>query len=201
MGIKLSELGIGSSVILQISNSEKSMSLEATVKKTIESNIVSIDIADYPPGKLVFDNVQVDMEYSLDNAVPILWRNIKILNFKSDYIVYTPNDGVRNNKRSFFRVGISMTAQVLSAVNGPRQITVRDLSLSGFSVIDRQKELLLKRGDELSVYFKDLGFDLNLIGHVTRMEEQDEFILYGLEICNLCKNLSAYLSMKQTKRQ
>lgn len=197
MGIKLSELDIGCPILLKISNTEKSMTLNASIKRHIESNIVSINIADYEPGKLVFDNVQVDLEHQLDNAVPIVWRNIKILTYKSEYFLYTPTDGLRTNKRSFFRVGISMTVQIMSATNGPRQTTIRDLSLSGFSVIDRKKELILKTGDELSIYYKDLGYDLSLIGRVARIDEQEEFILYGLELCNLCKNLSAYLSEKQ----
>lgn len=197
MGIKLSELDAGSQVALLISNSEKSITLHATIKRHIENSIASIDIENYEPGKLIFDNVQVDMEYQLEKEIPILWRGVQILSYKSEYFLYAPKDGVRNNKRNFFRVGISKNVQILSATNGPRQTVIRDLSLSGFSVIDRKKELQLKKGAELSVYYKDLGYDLSLIGHVVRIDEQEDFILYGLEIRNLCKNLSAYLSEKQ----
>ena len=94
-----------------------------------------------------------------------------------------------------------MVAKILNTMKGPRQVMVRDLSLSGFSVSDRKKELVLHIGDELSVYFDDLGHTLNLIGRVVRIEEHEDVIIYGLEICNLCKNLSSYLSTKQRQKK
>ena len=113
----------------------------------------------------------------------------------------TPSDGTRHNRRNFFRVGVSATAQILSHTKGPRQIMVRDVSLSGFSVTDRKKELTLGIGDELSIYFEDMGHPLSLIGKVRRIEKHEELNIYGLEICNLCKNLSSYLSTKQRQKK
>lgn len=77
---------------------------------------------------------------------------------------------------------------------------VRDLSLSGFSVTDRRKELKLGIGDELSIYFEDLGHSLTLTGRVVRTEEQEEALVFGLEICNMCKDLASYLSVKQRRQ-
>ena len=78
---------------------------------------------------------------------------------------------------------------------------VRDLSLTGFSISDRKKELALDIGSELSVSFEDLGHVLNLTGRVVRIEEQEDVNIYGFEICNLCKDLSSYLSVKQRQKR
>ena len=78
---------------------------------------------------------------------------------------------------------------------------IRDLSLTGFSIADRKKELSLGIGSELSVSFEDLGHVLNLVGRVVRIEEQEEVNIFGFEICNLCKDLSSYLSVKQRQKR
>ena len=201
MGIKLQELEEGTPITLQISSKEKSMSLNAVIRKHVKNNIAFISLQGEEQRKLIFDNVQVDMECSQDGLIPIIWHNVKVINYKDGYVMQVFGDGNRNNRRGFFRVGVSMVAKILNTMKGPRQVMVRDLSLSGFSVSDRKKELVLHIGDELSVYFDDLGHTLNLIGRVVRIEEHEDVIIYGLEICNLCKNLSSYLSTKQRQKK
>lgn len=201
MGIKLSELEEGAPVTLRISIKDKSMPIRAAIQKHINANIAYIAIFNDSPQRLNFDGVQIDLEYGEDGTIPIIWHNVKIVTHKTGYVMQTPFDGTRHNRRSFFRVGVSATAQVLSNTKGPRQVTVRDVSLSGFSVTDRKKELQLNTGDELSIFFEDLGHPLSLIGKVTRIEKQEEYTIYGFEICNLCKNLSSYINTKQRQKK
>ena len=201
MGVKLSELEEGSNITLQISNKDKSMPLYAVIRRHVKDNIAFITIETEDDKKLAFDGVQIDMESSKDGLVPFIWHNVKVVSYKTGYLLQVFNDGARNNRRGFFRVGVSTSAKILTMGKGTRQATLRDLSLSGFSVTDRKKELKLDIGDELSIYFEDLGHTLNLIGKVVRIEEKEDILIYGLEICNLCKNLSSYLSVKQRQRR
>lgn len=201
MGVKLSELDEGSLIVLQVSNKDDSIPINAIIKKHVKENIAFILLADEQQQRLNFEGVQVDLEYCEDGVVPIIWHNVKVVNYKNGYVMQVSCDGQRHNRRNFFRVGISTPAKILSTTNGSRQVMVRDLSLSGFSVADRKKELSLDIGDELSIYFEDLGHSLSLIGRVVRIEEHEDFTIYGLELCNLCKDLSSYLNLKQRQKR
>ena len=202
MGVALSELEEGSEIILVLSAKGKLMTLDATIKKHVKRNIALISIKCDTSKRLNFSTVQVDMEYQPeDSGVPIIWHNVKIAGYQSDYALQVFADGTKHNRRDSFRVGVSITAKVSSAGRGPRQVMVRDLSLSGFSISDRKKELKLSLGDELSVSFEDLGHDIKLVGKVVRVEEQEEVNIFGFALCNLCKDLSSYLSIKQRQKK
>ena len=73
--------------------------------------------------------------------------------------------------------------------------------MSGFSITDRKRELGLEIGDTLSISYEDFGFMIDLKGKVVRIEEHEDMIVYGLIICNMCKDLSAYLNNKQRRHR
>lgn len=199
MGLKLSELKEGSSIILHVSNETDDMQLDASIKKILKENIALISL-DFPSAKpLVFNNVRINMEYDND-SIPVIWRNVKIVTYKNEYILQTTSEGMNYNRRSSFRVGVSQLASLRMEGHGTEQVLIKDVSLSGFAITDRKKELNFHMGDKLSVYFEDLGHVLNLTGQVVRIEEHEDMIIYGLEICNLCKDLSSYISVKQRFR-
>lgn len=197
MGFKLSELDEGTEVLLHISNSDKSIELGAVIKKILKENVALISLKCNTTKKLVFDSVMVDMEYYQDGAVPIIWHNVKIASYMTDYALQVFGDGSKHNRRASFRVGVSVLARVNTLGRGPRQVMVRDISLTGFSLSDRKKELKLGVGDEFSISFEDLGHEINLTGRVVRIEEHEDVNIFGFEICNLCKDLSSYISIKQ----
>lgn len=201
MGFKLTELEEGSQVTLHISGTDKKMDMNAVIKKFIKENIVMIEL-DYQTDKVItFENVMVDMEYVFEGVMPIIWRNVKIVNYKSEYILQVSSEGVRHNRREAFRVGLGIYAQFRRAGHGSQQILLRDISVSGFAITDRSKELGFKNGDKVFVKFSDLGFTFELQGKVVRAEEREDMIIYGLEICNLCKGLSTYINAKQRLKQ
>lgn len=76
-------------------------------------------------------------------------------------------------------------------------VLVKDISISGFGITDKKRELNLKEGDQLNIMFEDMNFRLDLDGRVTRIEERDDAITYGMVITNLCPSLSGYINMKQ----
>lgn len=202
MGVKLSEIAEGNQITLKIRSQDKGLEMKAILKKHVKENIAIISL-DYPSNKkLVFDNVQVDLEYIHENTMPILWSNIKVVNYSNaDYAIQALSDGNKRNRRDSFRVGVAVMANMTMAGQGIQQVMIKDVSLSGFAITDREKELGLKMGDELTVNFEDLGHILKLVGRLVRIEEHDDMIIYGFEICNLCKDLSSYVSLKQQKRK
>ncbi len=201
MGIKLSELEEGSAIALIVSKDDNTIALDANIIKIARDDMALISI-DHPSGKrLNFDGVKIDLEFGQDEDVPVLWREVRVAQYKSDYVVQTTVDGVRHNRRGCFRVGVSMRAQLRVMGKGASTVMVRDVSLSGFSITDRKKELKFDIGEKVPVKFEDLGYTLDLVGRVVRVEEHEDMLIYGLEITNLCKDLSSYVSVKQRRNR
>lgn len=202
MGVKLSELTEGSKLTLRIIAKDHKMQLNAVLKKHIRDDIALISLMCDTSRRLNFDTVRTDMEYCPEGEVPLIWYSVRIVNYKDDdYAMQVFSEGSKHNRRSSFRVGISSPARVKNPSPGmPRNVTVRDVSLTGFSVSDRKGELFLNSGDILSVYWEDFGHILDLMGRVVRTEEQEGVKIYGLEICNVCKDLPSYINKKQRQK-
>lgn len=200
--MKLSEIEIGSPISLRISANEKCMRLDAIVKKIISENTALITLQCDINKKLNFSNVKTDLEYYPDGNVPIKWYDVKIVSSETDYVVQADSDGSRMNRRNTFRVGISATAKLKTPIpNCPRQVTVRDVSLTGFSITDRKHELPFAIGNTVSVTWEDFGHELDLAGRLIRIETRDDATIYGFEICNICKDLSSYINTKQRQQR
>lgn len=199
MGHLLSEITEGERFVLHISNEGSSLDLYGIIKKHLKDNIALISILHNQ--RLTFENVHVDAEAMGEENIPIMWRNVKIVNYKDDYILQAPADGVKHNRRGCFRVTIAMIAQMRMGGNGARHVMVRDISLSGFAIADRKKELELSQGSLLSIYFEDLGCVIDLTGKLVRIEEREDMIIYGFQTINLCHDLSNYLNQKQRRNR
>lgn len=201
--MKLSEIQEGSKVALRLMTKGQKLQLDAVLKKHIRENIAIITLMCDTSKRLTFDNVRVDLEYSPEGDVPLMWYSVKVVNYKDDdYAMQVFSDGTKHNRRGSFRVGVSSPAKVRNATPGtPREVMVRDVSLTGFSVSDRKKELSLNSGDMLSIYWEDFGHILDLTGRVVRIETQEDVVIYGFEICNVCKDLSSYINKKQRQKR
>ena len=201
MGVKISEIKENTRVVFHIQNGKQQMDLGAFLKKHLENNLAVITL-DYTGTQcLSFSGVKVDMEYAEKDAIPLFWEDVKIVNYKNAYILQAPTDGTRNNRRSSYRVAVNKKAWFTMKERPSRYVIIKDISISGFGIIDKKRELNLQKTDLLSVIFDDLNFHLELDGRVTRIEERDDGIIYGVVITNLCQNLSAYIHTKQRLNQ
>lgn len=201
MGIKLSEIEGGSPIVLQIKNNENKIQMDAVIKRILKDDMAVITLNYETEKKLNFGNVLIDMEYYFEGTMPIVWKNVRIVSYKSEYVMQTPSSGERLNRRDCFRVGVGAPVHLRMMGHGAQTVLLRDISLSGFALTDRKKELGLKVGDQLTVALEDAGFKLGLAGRVVRIEEREELTIYGLEITNLCKDLSKYISVKQRPKR
>lgn len=201
--MKLLELEEGSKLSLRIIAKDQKLQLNAVLKKHIRDDIVLITILCDTKRKLNFDNVRTDMEFCPSGEVPLIWYSVRVVNYKDDdYAVQVFTDGAKHNRRGSFRVGVSAPAKVKNGPLGtPREVMIRDVSLTGFSVSDRKGDLSLSAGDTLSVYWEDFGHILDLTGHVVRTEEKEGVTIYGFEICNVCKDLAFYINKKQRQKR
>ena len=198
--MKLSELEVGSQITLLIHNKNNKMEIKGVIKRHIVENVVLISMEYESTKRLIFDGVIIDMEYCNENEVPYIWHKVKIANYKNDYVMQVTSDGTKYNRRDSFRVGVSVMAHLRVGGRNVQQVLIRDISMTGFSISDRKKELGFKKGDDIFVYFEDIGHILDLAGRVVRVEEREDMIIYGLEIRNLCKDLQSYVSLKQRRK-
>lgn len=201
MGLKLSELEERDLLTIIASSDMGEMKIQAFIKKILKENVAVIEVVFQDGRKLNFDNVQLNIEYAPEDGVPFIWRAARIVNVKNQYVLQVAGEGVRHNRRSCFRVSVGVYARMAMVGRQGADVMIRDVSLSGFSIADRDKSLNLELGNELTVVFSDLGYNMKLQGRVVRMEEMEQMIIYGIEIRNLCKDLSSYISVKQQRNR
>lgn len=197
MGMKLSEIEAGSKIKLLISSGSNHMEMEAIVLKHLQENIALLNLCYESDRTLNFNNVKIEVEYTMEDGTPYIWRTAQVTSFQTKYVLQVKNDGVRYNRRDCFRVGVSTSGKIKILGKGEKTIMIRDISLSGFSITDRKMDLNLNIGNEASVHFEDLGHIINLTGVVVRIEKHEDMVIYGFEIKNLCKDLSSYVNTKQ----
>ena len=186
---------------LHIHNHNNQFILGANIKKHLNDQLSIIGLDYSGTQKLIFDNVNIDAEYSQADAVPLLWKNVKILNYKNAYVIQVTSQPIRHNRRNSFRLSVAKMAWMTMSGRKPQQVLIKDISLSGFSISDTQKELNLEVGNHLSIILSDWGYELKLDGRVVRIEEREDMTVYGLTIRNLCKDLSSYINFKQQRNR
>ena len=199
MGIKFSEIKENSPIVLNIYANDKHMDLGAVVKKHLGQNMSLISLNYGGNKRLTFNNVQINVLHCPEDSIPILWHNAKVINHKDSYILQVTTEGTKSNRRNSFRVSVATLGWLNIAGQKPRQVTVKDVSMTGFAITDRKKELNLSMGTRLSLSFDDITFQLNLDGKVVRIEEHENYVVYGMVILNVCNDLPIYISAKQRK--
>ena len=201
MGHKFTEVAEESPIVLSIRANDKHLELGAVVKKHLGQNLTLITLYYESGYRLVFDNVQIDVLYCATDSIPILWHNARVVNHKNSYLLQITTDGTKSNRRNSFRVSVATLGWMNQVGKPPRQVMIKDVSMTGFAVTDRKNELKLEKGDRVIVSFDDLIFSLKLDGKLVRIEEHDDYIIYGFVILNVCNDLSAYINQKQRKNR
>ena len=195
MGFKFSDIPLNTPLVLNIYNEEKQLNLDATLVRFIDKQIAQISI-NYPSDRVLnFDKVQVDVEYAKYQASPYVFHNCKIVHYNKNYILQVLTEAVKVNRRDSFRVPIGKTAH--SNIPGHNMVIVRDISHSGFALTDRNKDFNLPQGAHVSISFEDFGYRISLEGTVVRIEEKEDFTVYGIKTTVFCKSLPEYIGMKQ----
>ena len=199
MAHKFEELKEGSPIVLSISANDKHMELGAVVTKHLGQNLTLISLNYEGSKRLIFDNVQVDVLFCATDSSPILWHHARVINHKNSYILQVTSSGMRSNRRNSFRVSVATLGWMTQPGIPPRQVMVKDVSMTGFAITDRKKELKLTKGERISISFDDLYFSLVLEGKLVRIEEHEHYIIYGFVILSVCNDLPIYINHKQRK--
>ena len=203
MGFKFSDLSVNDKLILQLSaanGNSNTIELVAYITDVPKNNLAKIKI-DYDENKILnFNNVKIDVLHYREKDTPIVWRSCQISYLNHKYNLIAFNDGVKLNRRGCFRVGVSQPVIVKRQTRKNAKAILKDVSLSGFALTDRDNELQLGKGESVTVYLAVGGFDFSLSGNCVRIDEEEDYIVYGFEMNSICKDLSTYISVKQRNR-
>ena len=199
---EFSEIEVGSRILLNLSSGNKSMEMGATIARHLKDNIALIALDNSSGQVLKFDNVTINVIYTNAEGIPYIWMNSTVVYYQGQYLLQVKADGGRrHNRRSSFRVGVSHYAKLHITGHGEVEVVVRDVSLTGFSITDRKKELGLQQGAHVLLRYEDIGHELELEGNVVRIEETEEYVIYGFVITKSCRDLSSYVNLKQRQKR
>ena len=199
MSYKFQDIEVNSAIVLNIHLGEKRMELGAVIQKHLAQNLTLITLDYHGERRLNFDNVQLDVQHQAGDGVPILFHGAKIFFYKNTYLLQVNTPGVRSNRRNSFRVSIGIMGWLNVVGKQPIQALVKDVSMTGFAITDRKRELKLVSGDRASLSFEDLTYKIRLEGKVVRIEKHDDYIVYGFTILNICNDLTTYINLKQRR--
>lgn len=198
---EFSEIEVNSRILLTLSNGNKSMEMGATIVRHLKDNIALISLDNSSGQILKFDNISISVVYTNSEGIPYIWMNSTIVYYQGQYLLQVRADGgYRHNRRNSFRVGVSHYAKMRISGHGEIDVVVRDVSLTGFSITDRKKELNLASGTHVLLHYEDIGHELELEGNVVRIVEEDDYIIYGFVITKSCRDLSSYVNLKQRQK-
>ncbi len=199
---EFSEIEVGSRILLNLSSGNKSMEMGASIARHLKDNIALIALDNSSGQVLKFDNININVIYTNNDGIPYIWMNSTIVYYQGQYLLQVKAEGGRrHNRRSSFRVGVSHYAKLRRSGHGEVEVVVRDISLTGFSITDRKKELNLQQGTHVLLRYEDIGHELELEGNVVRIEETEEYIIYGFVLTKSSRDLSSYVNMKQRQKR
>lgn len=196
MKYNFSDIEDGSPIILMLHNGSVHMKLDATIINLIREDIAIITLETSVTQVLRFDNIEINVVYVSEEGTPYMWKKAKIVHFKNNYILEVKGEGVRYNRRYTYRVNVNRVAQVLTSNDDEFRISVKDVSLTGFSLADKKNELHLEIDDGVSIYLEDINHVIDLYGTVMRIEKKDDYYIYGLRIKRSCRDLPSYITAK-----
>lgn len=201
MKYSFSDIQEGSPIILMLHASSVHMKMDAIVNNLIREDIALITLQTSVTQVLKFDNIDIEVIYTSPDGYPYIWRKAKIVYFKGSYVLQVRGDGARYNRRCTYRVGISRSAQLRTSDGREHRTVVKDVSLTGFSITDRIRDISLRKGELATLSFEDIGHVLKLQGSVIRIDEKEDYTTYGFTISQSCKDLPSYITAKQRRKR
>lgn len=201
MKYSFSDIKDGSPIIIVMHNGSVHSRMDGNIINLIRHDIATISLDTPTSHILKFDHMELEIIYVSEDGTPYLWKKAKIVYFKNNYVLQVKGDGSKYNRRMTYRVNISQTAEIRLADDSIHRTTVKDVSLTGFSIIDKRNNLKLSMEDGVTIHFEDISHTIDLYGTVTRMEEKDDATIYGFSIRRSCRDLPSYITTKLGDRR
>lgn len=195
---EFAKLAIGSQLTLHMNHEEKQIEIVTSIVKHLKHNIALIAPNEHQSEIPKLNNKSITVIYTNDIGTQYVWSDAIIVCYQGHYLLQVHTDGVKQeNRRGSFRVEFSQTAKLSVVENGVYDVVVKDISLTGFAIIDELGILNLEPGTSARLEYEDIGHVLKLEGNVVRTQLIEHKTLYGFVITRACKDLQSYVQTKQ----
>lgn len=188
-------------MIILMHNGSVYSKMNGNIINLIRDDIAIISLETPTTQILRFDHMELDFIYVAEDGTPFIWKKAKIVYFKDNYVLQVKGDGTKYNRRVSYRVNISKCANLRKLDNIIQSVTIRDLSLTGFSIIDKKNILNLSIDEGVSIEFEDMNYTIDLYGTVIRIDNREDSVIYGFTIRRSCRDLPSYLTHKSGERR
>ncbi len=201
MKYSFSDIKDGSPIIILTHNGSVHSKMHGNIINLIRGDIAIISLETPTSHILKFDHMELELIYVAENGIPYIWKKAKIVYFKNNYVLQIKGDGTKYNRRMTYRVTISKVAQLRTSNDELFDVLVKDVSLTGFSIIDKKNELKLFPEDGVTIIFDDIEHHIDLYGTLVRIEEKETSTVYGFHIRRSCRDLPSYITTKLGNRR
>ena len=191
----------GSPIILLMHNGSVHSKMHGNIINLIREDIATISLDTPTTQILKFDHMDLDFIYVAEDGTPFIWKKAKVVYFKNNYVLQIKGDGTKYNRRVTYRVTISQIADLRKADDSIHSVLVKDVSLTGFSIVDKKNVLNLSKEDGVTILFTDISHRIDLYGTVIRVEQKDDTVIYGFTIRRSCRDLPSYITTKIGERR
>ena len=186
----------GSPIILMMHNGSVHSKMHGNIINLIRDDIATISLDTPTTQILKFDHMELELVYVAEDGTPFIWKKVKVVYFKNNYVLQVKGDGTKYNRRVTYRVSISQTAELRKVDDSIHSVLVKDVSLTGFSVMDKKNVLDLSMDDGVTITFQDINHTIDLYGTVIRIEQKEDSVIYGFTIRRSCRDLPSYITTK-----
>lgn len=191
-------------VIITVSRGTDVLTFASKTVELVEDKML-IEAVRHNEKVLSFNSKGVVVSAQIDSdPLPVKFIDIVIdtIRYKDEiyHRINTNKKGIEVNRRDNFRVfiGEEGVAQMDEHKSG-RDVLVKDVSLTGFSIITRDDLDVI--GAQIRLSYRDNNSTIVLSGEVVRKAGlEDGRFLYGCKITKEPIGLSSYLNRKQIKR-
>ncbi|MCR5655507.1 MAG: PilZ domain-containing protein [Lachnospiraceae bacterium] len=193
--MKLNELPNGSKLNVEIKIGDKSGTFHAMTVNPTKAGVLVV-FTEFPTGKkITFGKGNMEVYYYRKNRNPLTWRGVSITYEGGYYHIVSKSDAANFNRRGAHRIAVRTNGTAMFN-GGSLPGFIKDISITGFAVIDFEKKYNLGVGDTIGFAFSDLGFTFSLRGKVRRIKEENG-VLYGCQLTNQNNELREYLARRE----
>ena len=196
MKLCFSDIKDGSPIIILMHNGSVHSKMNRHIINLIRDDIATISLDTPTSHILKFDHMELDFIYIAEDGTPFLWKKAKIVYFKNNYVLQIKGDGTKYNRRVSYRVTLSMPAELRKMDDSIHSILVKDVSLTGFSIVDKKNTLGLSLDEGATLTFHDMNYTIDLYGTLIRVENKEDSVVYAFTIQRSCRDLPSYITNK-----
>ena len=201
MKLCFSDIKDGSPIIILMHNGSVHSKMNGHIINLIRDDIATISLDTPTSQVLKFDHMELDFIYIAEDGTPFLWKKAKIVYFKNNYVLQIKGDGTKYNRRVSYRVALSIPAELRKMDDSTHSILVKDVSLTGFSIVDKKNTLGLSLDEGATLTFHDMNYTIDLYGTLIRIENKEDSVVYAFTIQRSCRDLPSYITNKVGDRR